>query len=113
MHLQNRDRGNHMFCPNCGSIMFPSSKKYICKKCTTEQDITGNEQKVVANIYKKEVATVGEKENTTALPREHVFCPKCEKGVEAYFELRQMRSADEPETKIFRCPICKHAWREY
>lgn len=101
-----------MFCPKCGSMMFPSDKVYICRHCMTEQDIAGNEQKVITNIYKKEVAAVGEEDSAAMLAKEHVFCPVCERDVEAYFELRQMRSADEPETKIFRCSVCKHVWRE-
>ncbi len=63
----------------------------------TERNIAGNEQKVEADVKDA---------------HQHAFCPVCERDVEAYFELRQMRSADEPETKIFRCSVCKHVWRE-
>ena len=39
-------------------------------------------------------------------------CTKCGNKT-AYFWTAQTRSADEAETKFFKCTKCKHTWREY
>ena len=39
-------------------------------------------------------------------------CPKCGHK-EAYWVLRQTRSSDEPETRIYTCTKCEHRWRVY
>ena len=41
-----------------------------------------------------------------------IDCEKChnEEGVWWTF---QTRSADEPETKFYRCTKCNHTWRDY
>jgi len=41
-----------------------------------------------------------------------IDCEKChnQEGVSWAF---QTRSADEPETKFYRCTKCNHTWRDY
>ena len=41
-----------------------------------------------------------------------IDCEKChnKEGVSWTF---QPRSADEPETKFYRCTKCNHTWRDY
>ena len=39
-------------------------------------------------------------------------CKKCE-NTEAYFWTLQTRSADEPETRFFKCTKCSTVHREY
>ena len=41
-----------------------------------------------------------------------IDCEKChnKEGVSWAF---QTRSADEPETKFYRCTKCNHTWRDY
>jgi transcription factor S len=39
-------------------------------------------------------------------------CPKC-KHKKAYFWTMQTRSADESETKFYKCVKCKYTWRVY
>ncbi len=98
-----------MFCPECGSMMFPKDGKYICRGCEHEEEIKGSE-KVKTEANGADVAVVDEK--TVTLPKTRVICPKCE-YTEAYYDIRQTRSADEPPTTIYRCCKCKHSWREY
>ena len=39
-------------------------------------------------------------------------CPECGNR-EAYYELKQTRSADEAPTRFFECAHCGHKWRDY
>ncbi len=58
----------------------------------------------------KEIEVINEAE--TMYPVVDAECPKCGHD-KAEFWTRQMRSADEPETRFFKCVNCKHVWREY
>ena len=40
------------------------------------------------------------------------ICPECGHN-EAYYELKQTRSADEAPTRFFECASCGHKWRDY
>jgi DNA-directed RNA polymerase subunit M len=40
----------------------------------------------------------------------HIICPKCS-HTEAFYDIRQTRAADEPETQFYRCCKCNHQWR--
>mgnify|MGYP006265906089 CR=1 FL=1 len=44
-------------------------------------------------------------------PTTKVKCPKCDNN-KAYYEMKQIRSADESETRFFECVECNHKWRE-
>jgi len=41
-----------------------------------------------------------------------VTCEACGHG-EAWYDIRQTASADEPPTRFLRCKECGHTWREY
>ena len=101
-----------MFCPKCGSMMLPKDGKYACmnKDCEYEEEVRKTETFTTKEVN-KEVAAVGGEE-MAVLPKTRILCPKCG-NTEAYFELRQTRSADEPETRIYRCTKCNYNWREY
>lgn len=38
-------------------------------------------------------------------------CPECEND-RAFYEMKQIRAADESETRFFECTECSHKWRE-
>ena len=56
------------------------------------------------------VKVLGEVEDMRSTIKE--TCPECGHD-EAYYELKQTRSADEAPTRIFTCAKCKHTWRAY
>ena len=61
----------------------------------------------------KENDSVIEKgEDVNTLPTTKAVCPECG-HTEASWWLQQTRSADEAETRFFKCLKCGHTWREY
>ena len=98
-----------MFCKKCKSMMTPSEGKWICKKCGYICDARGKECIVTERNEDKEILVIDE--NTETLPKTKAECTKCGHN-EAFWVLRQMRAADEPETRIYQCTKCKHKWRE-
>lgn len=99
-----------MFCQKCRSLMTPTEGKWRCKRCGYVCDSTGEEGIVTERNPDKEILVLDEKSGT--LPKARMECPKCH-HMEAYWILRQTRSADEPETRIYKCVQCQHSWREY
>ncbi|MDR1955132.1 MAG: transcription factor S [Candidatus Methanoplasma sp.] len=99
-----------MFCSECGSMMFPKEGAYVCKACGCTQEIGGKAQVFMTVSEDKETTVITE--NIATLPKTHITCPECSNS-EAYFVIRQTRSADEPETRIYRCCKCSYSWREY
>ena len=89
--------------------MTPSEGKWLCKKCGNVCDAKGKECIVTERNEDKEILVIDE--NTSTLPKTRAECTKCGHN-EAYWVLRQMRAADEPETRIYQCTKCKHKWRE-
>ena len=98
-----------MFCKKCKSMMIPTEGKWVCKKCGYLCDATGKECIVTERNEDKEILVIDE--NTSTLPKTRAECPQCGHNM-AYWVLRQMRAADEPETRIYQCVKCKHKWRE-
>ena len=99
-----------MFCPNCKCLLFPKDGVPTCSKCGYKEKADRREGSVVTKKnVKLEVAVLAEAGST--LPTDDAECPKCG-NKKAYWVLRQMRGADEPETRIFRCVKCSHSWRE-
>jgi len=99
------------FCPKCGSVLVEKNKKYGCARCSYSAK---GKVKIEASEKVKERAKVGiiKDKDTDVFPTVTAVCPKCGHR-EAYFWSAQTRSADEAETKFYRCVKCKNTWREY
>ncbi|MCL7413482.1 MAG: transcription factor S [ANME-2 cluster archaeon] len=100
------------FCPQCKSMMMPSGSKMKCKKCNYEKDRTTRTSVVEKKVFKEREVTVIEGNEAAGLPTSRVVCEECGNDT-AYWWLRQLRSADESETRFFRCTKCGRTWREY
>jgi DNA-directed RNA polymerase subunit M len=108
------------FCEKCGSVMTPQKKGgrviLICKKghTTSAKGLTPKAFKITVTSQKptNEIVVVEKKSKFEVLPRTTASCPKCE-NTEAFWWMQQMRSADEPPTRFFRCTKCGNVWREY
>jgi len=104
------------FCPICGGMMKKQGNKYVCINCGYEEDAsirTGSNKgksRIVMRATDRDLVIVDSGEKM--LPKTEVKCPKCGNR-EAYYIVRQTRSADEPETVIYICTKCGYTWREY
>ncbi len=99
-----------MFCPKCGSIMFPRDGKWVCSNCGFEKSIE-EKKEIVEEAKEKEMIVISS--NAENLPvDDSVVCPKCG-NTGAYWMLQQTRAADEPETRFYICTKCGYRWREY
>ncbi len=101
------------FCTKCKSMMFPKDGNYLCKKCGNIIPIENNAQNFVskAMIEDREVVVL-EGEQISGLPTTSAKCPECGNNTASWW-LRQLRSADESETRFFKCTKCRFTWREY
>jgi len=100
------------FCPKCKSIMIYNKNKAICRKCGYEKEAKSDERIVVVSRGDRGEVPVIEGENIKTLPTTNAICPACGNR-EAFWWLRQLRSADESEVRFFRCTKCGKTWREY
>ncbi len=100
------------FCPECGSLMYPTDGKFECRDCETI--IVGEEKEVTVTEQagKEGEAIVVEGEEGRSLPTTEAKCPECGNN-EAYWYMQQTRSADESETRFYICTECDKKWRGY
>ena len=106
-----------MFCPKCGSLMTPTTKKgkrvLVCKNCNFERPVEGEEWVSEVELGRKQrVVVIDEKEKFEIYPKTKIECPKCGYN-EAYYWMMQTRGGDEPETRFYKCVKCGYTWREY
>lgn len=100
------------FCPKCKSMMMPSGGKMKCRSCGFEKDKDTGKTLVEKKEFKEREVTVLEGAEAAGLPSTRAHCEECGNDT-AYWWLRQLRSADESETRFFRCTKCGKTWREY
>lgn len=99
------------FCPKCGSLMIPrKTKDKLVVKCKCGYKGETDEVVIVEKMEKQKDIEVLEEVKTH--PIVEAECPKCGHDKAEYWT-RQTRSADEAETRFFKCEKCGHTWREY
>lgn len=99
------------FCPKCGAVLIQKTKNAGCPRCNYS---SGEKLKIkTCEIIeeKKDIPIVCDKDEAF-LPITEEKCKKC-KHPKAYFWTMQTRSADEAETKFFKCTKCSHTWKSY
>ena len=119
--------GFGMFCPECGTLSFPSPSgditctNYKCgytgpanvKMKVEGKEIDLSKTKTTTKAEKREYEIIEDSDQRKGvLSTESYMCPKWD-CTEVYFYLEQTRSSDEPETRMLTCKDCGHGWREY
>ena len=102
------------FCPECGRVLFPKDGEFFCDSCGYNQPVTEESKKQYQLKEKVDVSenVIVTDSNVKTLPTIKVICPKCGNKL-AFWWLQQTRSADESETRFFRCTDCDYTCREY
>jgi len=103
------------FCPECKSMMLPKDGTFKCRKCNyIENSTNADVEEIVFSKTEQDIreVTILEGDTDVGLPTTTIRCEKCENN-NAYWWLNQTRSADESETRFFKCTKCNFIWREY
>jgi len=104
------------FCPNCEILLKKNDSGLLhCPKCKYLKEKTVESIKEEPEEANSEFLVMGEEDVKQAKGLEStvpIDCEKChnKEGVSWTF---QTRSADEPETKFYRCTKCNYTWRDY
>lgn len=80
---------------------------------------TSNLQDVFTSVTGETTVTEEQEETDTRVrgeeadgrPRTETICPDCGHN-KPFYELKQIRAADESETRFFECTDCGKTWRE-
>ncbi len=90
----------------------PKGGMIVCRKCGFEKADEGTASYVSVKPRAEHEIAIIDEDVSAGLPTAKVRCPECGNNV-AHWWLRQLRSADESETRFYRCTKCKKTWREY
>ncbi|SFR42471.1 transcription factor S [Halogeometricum limi] len=102
------------FCDECGSMMKTDGDVWVCGNCGHEKlRDSANESHMTSTAAREdsEVVDMSEVDAGEIGPTTTVKCPNCGHD-KARYEMKQIRSADESETRFFTCVECDHKWRE-
>ncbi|KAF9221291.1 DNA-directed RNA polymerase I kDa polypeptide [Gyrodon lividus] len=114
--------GSLLFCPHCGTLLaLPKDNEptVICEQCSHEEPassyenieiITRSHPDAFPSALRQKRKTQTKIHQGKVLPKVSEKCPACG-HLEAYYEEKQMRSADEGSTILYTCVSCKHGWR--
>jgi DNA-directed RNA polymerase subunit M len=99
-----------LFCV-CGGLRKPTrGGTWICRHLCG-QPATPLKTDLVFTMPQQEQHTRFLTEDSFYIPTTTVTCPECGHD-KAEFKMQQLRSVDEPETRLYRCTDCGHTWRE-
>ncbi len=95
-------------------MMKAEGDKWVCGSCDYEE--LRDEAKEAAMVTtqgqeESEVIDTSEVSAEDMGPTTETRCPECGHD-RAFWEMKQIRSADESETRFFTCTECEHKWRE-
>jgi len=102
------------FCDECGSMMKAEGDEWVCGGCgATESRNEAEETGMTTEQAQEEsdVVDMSDVDDETMGPTTEIRCPECGHD-RASYEMKQIRSADESETRFFTCIECGYKWRE-
>lgn len=104
------------YCEACDGLIVPEKKSqetsFKCRSCGKPYEKEGGDLKITEKNEEDRKSIDVEDKDTDNLPTTDWDCPECGND-EAYWWMLQTRSADEPETRFFKCTECDHTMREY
>ena len=102
------------FCDECGSMMKTEGDDWVCAACGfTKPRNADSEAQMVSTQgqVETEVVDTSDVDAEDMGPTTTADCPTCDND-RAFWDMKQIRSADESETRFFTCTECGHRWRE-
>ncbi|KAI6137388.1 transcription factor S-II-domain-containing protein [Pisolithus sp. B1] len=114
--------GSLLFCPQCGTLLSAPTDDgptVECEQChhlepTSSYEnieiVTHSHPDAFPSALRQKRKTQTKIHQGKVLPKVSEKCPACG-YMEAYYEEKQMRSADEGSTILYTCVSCKHGWR--
>jgi DNA-directed RNA polymerase subunit M len=102
------------FCDECGSMMKTDDGMWICGSCGYEKARDSEKEAAMTSTQSQEESEVIDTSEVDAEdmgPTTEARCPECGND-RAFWEMKQIRAADESETRFFTCTECEHKWRE-
>jgi len=104
------------FCPTCEALLKKKNNELICstKDCGYTKKI-GKSVKEKPGELDPDFLVMGEsdmRKDQGLKSTIKIDCEKCHNKEGVWWSL-QTRSADEPETRFYRCVKCNHTWRDY
>jgi DNA-directed RNA polymerase subunit M len=103
------------FCDECGSMMKTEDDRWVCGNCgneTLRDSATEANMVTTEGQQATEVVDVSDVDESEIGPTVEQKCPECDEVRTVRYEMKQIRSADESETRFFTCTECGHKWRE-
>jgi DNA-directed RNA polymerase subunit M len=101
------------FCDECGSMMKTEGDRWVCPNGHEKLRDSAREAQMVSTQSQEETEVIDTSDVSTEDmgPTTNARCPECGND-RAFWEMKQIRSADESETRFFTCTECGHKWRE-
>lgn len=95
-------------------MMKTEDDHWVCGSCGHEEARdTADESGMVTTQDQEDsdVVDLSDVDEEDVGPTTSVRCPECGHDTATY-EMKQIRAADESETRFFTCTECDHKWRE-
>jgi len=102
------------FCDECGSMMKPDDGNWVCGACGFEKPRDAEAEAGMVTTQGQVESEIVDTSDVSAEdmgPTTNATCPDCGND-RAFWDMKQIRSADESETRFFTCTACGHRWRE-
>ena len=103
------------FCPICGNLLLiedgMQGMRFCCPTCPYRHNLITTFTSKVKLKNKVLDDVLGGDEAWKNVDRATARCPYCSHD-QAYFQMRQIRSADEPSTIFYKCCNCMKQWND-